>query len=465
MSKKTWIQALGFLFISIMISACSSGNGNIEPNSTNGSSSPAGDSQQQGAADASEPVEISYLTHWSPPQVKQLEDLISEYTKQHPNVSIQVRAVPFGNLLGTLSTQSTSSNAPTITSIYDLWLPELVKNGIVTPAPEEYKQDLLASYPENILGATYVDGDYYGYPNEVNLYALNYNQALFDEAGLSGPPKNWDELIEYSEKLTKYDDSGRIVQQGFGLIHSWNSGVVHPWLSMLYSNGGHLINDDFTPNLDSESALEVTELYHQLIFDAKVSSPSMGTANASTTGPYLENFANGKTGMIIMANWWESALRDSMGDSFSNIKTAPIPVGPNGEGSHGVSYSWLTVVNSNATDAQQQAAWDFLKWLNSPDSGENGSSGMGDILMGMGILPSRTSDIEAHQDKLTSDFIKTYVDELQNAKPFPIILGGNEVTTRLQKQLERMEFGDAGPEEVLMQAQEEIQMVLGELYK
>ena len=49
--------------------------------------------------------------------------------------------------------------------------------------------------------------------------------------------------------------------------------------------------------------------------------------------------------------------------------------------------------------------------------------------------------------------------------PFPIILGGNEVTTRLQKQLERMEFGDAGPEEVLMQAQEEIQMVLGELYK
>ena len=32
----------------------------------------------------------------------------------------------------------------------------------------------------------------------------------------------------------------------------------------------------------------------------------MGTADANTTGPFLDNFVSGNTGMIIMANWWES---------------------------------------------------------------------------------------------------------------------------------------------------------------
>src|SRR5699024_8128110 len=121
--------------------------------------------------------------------------------------------------------------------------------------------------------------------------------------------------------------------------------------------------------------------YQKLIYEDKVTNTQMSKANASTTGPYLNNFANGKTGMLIMANWWESDLKDAMGDSFDNVKTAPIPVGPSGDDPHSVSYSWLTVVNSNASDSQQEEAWEFLEWLNSPDSGDDGSSAMGDLLM------------------------------------------------------------------------------------
>ena len=104
--------------------------------------------------------------------------------------------------------------------------------------------------------------------------------------------------------------------------------------------------------------------------------------------------------MIIMANWWESALKSGMGDNFADIGTAPIPVGPNGDGPHSISYSWMTVVNAKASDAQQKAAWDFLSWLDGPTSGPNGGSAMGDILLSMGILPSRTSDAKAFSGKL-----------------------------------------------------------------
>jgi ABC-type glycerol-3-phosphate transport system substrate-binding protein len=146
--------------------------------------------------------------------------------------------------------------------------------------------------------------------------------------------------------------------------------------------------------------------------------------------------------MIIMANWWESALKAGMGDHFADIATAPIPVGPSGDVPRSISYSWMTVVNAKASAEEQAAAWDFLSWLNGPKSGPAGASAMGDILMSMGILPSRTSDTAAFKSKLDSDaFLRGYTETLANAKGFPVVLGGQEFSEALQKTLEGVQFG------------------------
>lgn len=328
---------------------------------------------------------------------------------------------------------------------------------MAAPIPEELAADVTDNWPAGLVGSVSVDGTVYGYPNEVNLYALNYNTRLFAEAGLEGPPTTWEELEEYAAALTK-KDGNVTVQQGFGIINSWDSGVVHPWLSLVYSNGGALIRDGEAV-LDEPAALEAAQLYERLIA-AGYTDPSMATANASTTGPYLQHFANGQTAMIIMANWWQSALRDSMGEAFDDIATAPIPVGPNGDGPHPVSYAWLTIVNANASEEQRAAAWDFLAWLNGPDSGQDGSSAMGDILMSMGILPSRTSDVEAHQDALATPFLEGYVSQLGNAVPFPTLIGGAEATVAVQQALEAMEVGQLTAEEAMQQADRDVQAIL-----
>jgi multiple sugar transport system substrate-binding protein len=399
-------------------------------------------------------VQLTYLTHWPPETVDLLDAAIERYEAEHPDVDIEIRAVPFGNLLSTLRSQAASPSGPTIAGIYELWLPELVSNDVAAAMPAEYATDVTTFWPEGLVGSVTVDGTEYGYPNEVNLYALNYNERLFEAAGLDGPPTTWAELESHAAALTALDG----VEQGFGIINSWDSGTVHPWLSLVYSNGGALIeNGDAT--LTSEAAIATAELYERLIA-AGVTDPAMGTANASTTGPFLQNFTNGQTGMIIMANWWQSALRDSMGEDFSNVATAPIPVGPSGEASHPVSYAWLTMVNANASDEQQAAAWAFLSWLNGPDSGEAGSSAMADILMFMGILPSRTSDVEVHASALDTPFLEGYVSQLGQAIPFPTVLGGAEVTAAVQQALEALQFGQLTAEEAMQRAQEDVQSIL-----
>ena len=406
------------------------------------------------AAAWADAVNISYLTHWSPETVALLETAAKEYAKTNPDVTVTVRAVPFGDLLTTLRSQGGGADGATIAGIYDLWLPELVRDKLVSPAPDAVAGEVKGAWPAGIVSAASVGGTLYGIPNEIDVYALNYNKALFQEAGIAGPPKTWAEFKDAAAKLTKKDAG----QQGFGMINSWAAGVVHPFASLLASNGGELVTDG-KPALDSKQAGETFQLYEDLI-KSGASDPAMATADANTTGPFLDNFVSGKTGMIIMANWWESALKGGMGDKFANIATAPIPVGPSGDKPRSISYSWMTVVNAGAGEAEQKAAWDFLAWLNSPKSGQNGGSAMSGILMSMGILPSRSSDVEAYKDKLGSEFLAGYVSVLADAKPFPVVLGGQEFSEALQKTLEALQYGQVSAKDAQANAQTDATSIL-----
>jgi ABC-type glycerol-3-phosphate transport system substrate-binding protein len=256
-----------------------------------------------GAKQRSQETTISYLTHWGPDQVAMLNAAAAKFHAKNPDINVQVRAVPFANLLSTIRTQGASANGPTIASIYDLWLPELVRDGLSAPAPANVVRGLKAGWPKNLVANVTKGGAARGLPNEVDLYALNYNKKLFAKAGIAGPPKTWAQLAATAKKLSGNGE------QGFGLITNWAAGVVHPWLSLVDSNGGALLKGT-TPQLTSPRVLAATRLYKQLI-DAGSTVASMSAANANTTGPYLDNFVNGKTAMITMANWWQGSLKQA----------------------------------------------------------------------------------------------------------------------------------------------------------
>lgn len=400
-------------------------------------------------------ADVSFLTHWAPDTVAKLEAAAATYTQAHPDTKITVRAVPFGDLLTTLRTSGGGAGGATIAGIYDAWLPDLAKDQLVAAVPDAIAADTKANWPAGVVGAASIGGVLYGIPNEIDVYALNYNKKLFAEAGITEAPKTWDEFLAAAEKLTDKAKG----QQGFGLINSWAAGVLHPFSSLLVSNGGDLVVDG-KPTLDTDAAKQTFELYEKLI-KSGYSDPAMATADANTTGPFLDSFVSGKTGMIIMANWWESALKAGMGDNFADIATAPIPVGPSGDTARSISYSWMTVVNAKASAEEQTAAWDFLNWLNGPESGPNGASAMGDILMSMGILPSRTSDGAAFAERLASDpFLKGYTETLANAKGFPVVLGGQEFSESLQKTLEAMQFGQLSAADAQATAQADATEIL-----
>src|SRR5579875_3671421 len=82
------------------------------------------------AKQASSSVTISYLFQGSSSEMAMYKRYATAYHKVNPNVTVNVRVVPFANLLSTIRTQANSSAGPTIANIYDLWLGQLTQGGI-----------------------------------------------------------------------------------------------------------------------------------------------------------------------------------------------------------------------------------------------------------------------------------------------------------------------------------------------
>ena len=92
-------------------------------------------------------------------------------------------------------------------------------DGVIMPLDDvlaEIGADTSNLLPASLLWVTY-EGKLYGLPFGQDTYALFYNTDLFTAAGLdpAQPPKTFDELWAYAEKLTKWNDDGTLAVAGF----------------------------------------------------------------------------------------------------------------------------------------------------------------------------------------------------------------------------------------------------------
>lgn len=396
---------------------------------------------------------LTVLTHWGEESTLQGQEVMFDLCEAATNVNIELRTVPFNDLLTTIVTGRTAGTNPDIYHLYNLWLPDFTgENGLLAAPPADAVEEIMANSPQAVIDGITVNGQVWGYPTEVNTYLLLYNKRLLEEAGYTEPPQNWEELKEIAAAITKKDDTGAITQVGYGVLPGWDSGIVHPFSALLLSNGGSYLNEDFTATaFNSPEGLETLQLYADLLEN--------GGIDMSVSG---WDYPNGKVGMVIMANWWRATLQASEAiDYDTEVGVAPVPVGPSGEESMTLSYNWLWAVDAGSEN--QEAAWDFIRCLNTPTE-EGAGSPMGDYLVhSLGAIPSFIFDQEAFAEDLGDFFLQAFVDSTNYARPEPVVAGGQEVKTYLQTEIEAVLSGISDPETALETAAEEGDAILKEM--
>ncbi|MET9369832.1 extracellular solute-binding protein [Streptomyces griseoflavus] len=255
------------------------------------------------AADYGDKASNSSTVYW--------EDLAERFEKANPKIKVDVQVVNWNDIDTQVKTMIQSGNMPDVlqTGGYaDKVADDLLYKAedVLSPATRDNLVDIFARAGE-------VDGVQYGIPFVSSARALFYNKKIFADAGVTEPPKSWDDIKSAAERIRESDPDvipyalplGPEEAQGESLI--WELG-----------NGGGYTDADGKYTLDSDANVETFEWLR-----ANLVEPGLTYGNPAATDrkTAFADFAAGKAGML---NGHPSLIQMSK-DGNVDYGVAPIP--------------------------------------------------------------------------------------------------------------------------------------------
>ena len=292
---------------------------------------------------------------------KLLAQLATEFSTQETNIIVKLVAKPDeATLLADLRQTGSSERAPCVAEVPADQLAVLRLAGIIRPLQSFIANryyGLQVSDSEDfwpcLVQANAMGRQVWGVPFSHKLYALLYNPEL-----VSRPPATWDELKSMAQSLTYRN--GEPALSRFGVAFRPDAELLS---LLLYQNGGRLLSGDSSRwvfnGAEGRGALEYL---YELATVRKAALLTMGHPEQAV--------ATGRAAMAIGQPTWPLDPKDGP------VAVAPLPKGATAAAlAPGTS---LTLVNGH-TDAEEEAAWRFMRWLTSPEISARWSASTGDV--------------------------------------------------------------------------------------
>ncbi|MFF8028806.1 ABC transporter substrate-binding protein [Streptomyces sp. NPDC007896] len=399
----------------------------------------------QGTGQPGDPIVLTLLSHYASGELKEaLQGPVDEWNATHDRVKVRTKAVEFTDLLTTFMVRQAAGQGADILHPYCLWNGQLVQAGVLRPAPSEHAEEIRRGYGEATVGASSVGGKVYGYPTEVQTYALYYNKRLLREAGIEGPPRTWRELEEAAYRTAKRDRYGNTLVQGFGLSTYDDSTTVGQTLALLNAAGGTFVSaDGRSTAIDSPAGRAVFDLEHRLVVKG-ASAPGVNVYKA---------FQSGQVAMVVSAGWWTGSLKTQMGHDYHDVGVAPLPVPEADDKLATLSTGFMLGVN--ATSKYPREAWEFLRWLNTEKvrvkSAKKGATAtrMSSLQVSVGSLSGRADDMRTLLSEGGDPNLRPFLDALAYAVPEPNVPGAQQAKSLLRKNIEALWTGQQSVDESL----------------
>ncbi len=309
-------------------------------------------------------------------------DVFNEINKQYRELNPQVKKIEYKKISNNLITYEkeltdalANGNGPDIIFFGNNWLYEH-KNKIV-PLPNS--SSYLAEFEKNFVDVVkndFVDNnEIYAMPLYCDTLALFYNKDLFNQSGLTSPPKTWKELLDYTDYLTLTDSNGNILQSAIALGRSKNPGGINrssDILTLMMMQEGINLYDKNQNRMIFEGnnkSVSVLDFYTQFA----LAGSKAYTWNSSMDYS-IDSFKTGKTAMMINYSYWKNQLKET--SPKLNFATAPIPQQDLNQKINIANYWGLAVVrNKNLKPINQNQpinhtqedrineSWEYIKYL------------------------------------------------------------------------------------------------------
>jgi len=295
-----------------------------------------------------------WIRPWDEWQQDWLTTWVEEYNAQTNGVTVNVSFVPESTWDEKIISAQAANIAPDIYMVNLSSFGIEAARGTIQPLDPFVNPVIFEDLQENFENAVSVDGKHYGYPYQVEAtQVLYYRTDLFEQAGLDPekPPKTWDELYEYAEKLTD--------QYTFGFQLNTNDGDLS-WTSFglqYNTTGGFAINDNWDAAVVNTDDYRALFTYFKKLYEMGV-VPEQALCNPFHTNALCE----GSVAMLCAGSWNFELIRNEYPDIADLIEIAPVPTreGDPTKGSSAVGGWGLAI---DAITPHPQEAADFIAWL------------------------------------------------------------------------------------------------------
>jgi multiple sugar transport system substrate-binding protein len=325
------------------------------------------------------------------------EPLAADFMKKYPHIKIQFRApsASYDDGHQVMLRSAVTNQLPDVYYAGYHLLGEMARtlerrNQIVDLGPfikSEPSNWASTNFAPRMMSLSQVDGKQYGLAFNASSPIMYFNTDLVKRAG--GDPKNmpntWDGLITLAGKIKALggDVSGISYD-----VHAWPD----DWLfqGMIYQLGGKLVEPGSKKvGFNNDSGLQALKTMRRFVTDGGMQLVDWDQSR--------QQFGAGKTGILFSTPAHLKIVTDMVGAKFE-WSTARFPLDNKANG--GVPTGGNAVVMLTKDAAKQKAAWEFIKYVTSPEAQK--------------VVVEMTGYLPTNQVALGSNYLGPFYDKNPN---------------------------------------------------
>lgn len=292
-------------------------------------------------------VELQFVLWGTNEGLTSVFDLVDQYNASQDGIHVTVNGVDPSVYFQKLNAFFSSGTAPDIIQVAADYGNEYTAKGVFAPLDAYLTDELKGEWAQSLLDALKTDGVQYAIPIGVQVSFIAYNKALFDEAGLPYPTKDWTEaeFLDTVKKLTLPE------KNQYGILVS---GSANETIWNMYGDYCYDWDTNKMTAADNPSFKHAVELFYNLFVTDKA------TPAATSTKDIGGGFETGKYPMAIIHYWDIASLSSTIGESFDwDIVQFPV----NEE--YGVRWRsplYVQAMSIANTSEHKDEAFEFIRW-------------------------------------------------------------------------------------------------------